>query len=409
MRIIFNRFATLGARTGIGHHAAELLAALTVAQDGADDIAAYPAGWTWSALSRLMGSPAKANSAGRAPRPVPAILKSSGGVLSKAARSSAVRGGLKAALLPIRAFHFKALCGGEKYDLYHEPDFNPMPFDGPTIPTLHDLSAIVHPEWHPSDRVRQHERTLDRALSQCAHLFTGSEFTRQEIIRELGVNPARVTRIYHGIRENLFPLSADEVAAGLRRLGLPPTYLLHVGTLEPRKNLDMLLRAYCRLPDFIRQRSPLLLVGKWGWKTAALADYIATEARHRGVIHLGYLAEEHLNLLYNGARALVYPSLYEGFGLPPVEMLACGGAVLASTAGSVAEVVGPHGYLIDALDSDGWNAAMQRVILDDDWRRELCLGGRRWAGRFTWERAASDVLATYRIVLGERTSLPLAA
>jgi alpha-1,3-rhamnosyl/mannosyltransferase len=153
----------------------------------------------------------------------------------------------------------------------------------------------------------------------------------------------------------------------------------------------------------------LLLVGKWGWNTESLAEYLNSEARHKGVIHLGYLAEADLNLLYNGARALVCPSHYEGFGLPPVEMLACGGAVLASTAGALAEVVGPHGFLIDAMDSDGWHAGMRRVILDDGWRQQLCQGGRQWAARFTWQRAAADVFATYRIVLGERQRLPVAA
>jgi alpha-1,3-rhamnosyl/mannosyltransferase len=286
-----------------------------------------------------------------------------------------------------------------------------MPCDVPTIATLHDLSAIAHPEWHPADRVKQYQRHLDRALEQCTHFLTGSDYTRQEIISELGVAPQRVTRVYHGIREGLGPLPADWVAAGLKALGLPPSYLLHVGTLEPRKNLTMLLRAYCGLPAAVRERCPLLLVGKWGWNTKALAELLEREARPRGVIHLGYLAEEHLPLLYNGARALVYPSLYEGFGLPPLEMMACGGAVLASTAGSVAEVVGPCGQLLDPADEDAWRQAMQRVITDDDWRRQLCDGVRLWASPFTWQRSAQETVRTYRRVLGRPgdDELPLAA
>jgi alpha-1,3-rhamnosyl/mannosyltransferase len=408
MRIVFNRYSTLGARTGIGHHAAELLAALS-AQVGKDEIGVYPAGCTWSALTRIKRAPSPRANDGIGAGPIRAILKNASGRLSKAVKSAGIGGAMKSALLPIRDLHFQAMCRINRFNLYHEPNFIPMPFDGPTIATLHDMSAIVHPEWHPSDRIKQYERSMSWALGQCAHLFTVSEFTRQEIIRELGVGPDRVTRIYNGVRENLAPMPADEVAAGVCRLGLPPQYLLHVGTLEPRKNLEMLVSAFCRLPDDVRQRCPLLLVGKWGWNTASLAECIATEARHRGVIHLGYCAEEHMNLLYNGARALVFPSLYEGFGLPPIEMLACGGAVLASTADSVAEVLGPHGFSIDALDSDGWHTAMRRVILDDDWRRELCRGGRQWAARFTWQRAAMDVLATYRSVLGPRSSVPVAA
>src|SRR5439155_1795337 len=110
-----------------------------------------------------------------------------------------------------------------------------------------------------------------------------------------------------------------------------------LGTIEPRKNVLMLLRAYCSLPERLRNVCPLLLVGGWGWNISDVADYLDREARHRGVIHLGYVAEEHVPLIYNGAHALLFPSCYEGFGLPPIEMMACGGAVIASTAAAVVE------------------------------------------------------------------------
>src|SRR5207302_7892566 len=126
--------------------------------------------------------------------------------------------------------------------------------------------------------------------------------------------------------------------------------------------LLVLLRAYCALPERLRLRWPLVLVGGWGWNTGELAAYLHQQARPRGVIHLGYVAEEHLAAVYNGARALVYPSLYEGFGLPPVEMMACGGAVLASTAGALVETVGSRAHLIDPHDIVGWRASMARVV-----------------------------------------------
>ena len=191
---------------------------------------------------------------------------------------------------------------------------------------------------------------------------------------------------------------------------MPPTYLLHVGTLEPRKNLEMLTRAYCALPGGIRQRCPLLLVGKWGLGTLPpLSRYLNGEARQCGVLHVGYLSEEHLPLLYNGARALVYPTFYEGFGLPPLVMMACGGAVLASTAGSVAEVVGPCGHLIDPGDIDGWQGALGRVISEDDWQQSLRRGVREWAAPFTWQRCAENTLEMYHKVLGLPTGEMLLA
>jgi alpha-1,3-rhamnosyl/mannosyltransferase len=403
MRIVLNRQPTLGARTGIGHYTAELLAALAE-QAGAGEIHVYPTGWMWRLHARLMGVPSSSDGNAAAVgwrRWLPGL-----GLVRRVLAVPQVRSVLRAAQ-PLKYRHFQSVCRRQNYDLYHEPNILPMPCDRPTIATLHDLSAIAHPEWHPVDRVRQYQRHLDRALGQCTHFLTGSDYTRQEIVHELGVAPERVTRVYHGIRQGLAPMPESDVAAGLAALGLPPSYLLHVGTLEPRKNLEMLIRAYCALPETVRRRCPLLLVGKWGWNTAGLERYLSGEGRHRGVLHLGYLAEEHLPPLYNGARALVYPSLYEGFGLPPLEMMACGGAVLASTAGSVAEVMGRCGHLIDPSDGDGWHEAMRRVIVDDDWQQTLRRGVREWAAPFTWRRCAANTLQMYRKVLGQ--ALPLAA
>jgi alpha-1,3-rhamnosyl/mannosyltransferase len=169
------------------------------------------------------------------------------------------------------------------------------------------------------------------------------------------------------------------------------------------------IQAYCDLPTSLRDRWPLLLVGKWGWNTSEVAEYLQAEARHRGVIHRPYLADHYLPALHNGARALVYPSLYEGFGLPPLEMLACGGAVLASTTGAVAETVGRKAQLIDPLDIDGWRQAMQRIVQDDDWWRALRRGAVEAARLFTWEQCAADTLRVYRDVSGGRTPLKRAA
>ena len=209
------------------------------------------------------------------------------------------------------------MCATGHYDLYHEPNFLPYPSDLPTVLTIHDLSVLNHPEWHPADRVARYARDFERGLRQCSHIVTVSEFIRQEIIHTLGWSPERVTVTPNGVRPGLGPLPAAAVQRELSRLGLPAQYLLYIGTLEPRKNLLMLLRAYTSLPWETRDKFPLLLVGNWGWNTADLADYYDKEARHRGVLHLGYVADEHLQTLYNGARALVFPSYYEGFGLPP--------------------------------------------------------------------------------------------
>src|SRR5262249_9433249 len=180
-----------------------------------------------------------------------------------------------------------------------------------------------------------------------------SAAARREIIATFNVPPSRVSHVYNGIRPWLRPLPESEVSPVLRGLGLPPRYVLYVGTIEPRKNVLTLLHAYCDLPDELRRRYPLVLAGGWGWKTRDIAAYVEGVARHRGVLRLGYVPESAWGALYNGARALAFPSLYEGFGLPPVEMMACGGAVLASTAAAVAEVAGGQALLIEPEDVAG--------------------------------------------------------
>src|SRR5262249_6333404 len=139
------------------------------------------------------------------------------------------------------------------YDLYHEPNVVPFSCDLPTVTTVHDLSVLLHPEWHPAHRVAHHQKRFAARLARSCHIVTGSEFTRQEVIATLGLPPERVSRTYHGIRPNLRPLPAGRVEAGRRALGLPERFLLFLGTLEPRKNARMLLEAYCALPEGLRR------------------------------------------------------------------------------------------------------------------------------------------------------------
>jgi alpha-1,3-rhamnosyl/mannosyltransferase len=173
-----------------------------------------------------------------------------------------------------------------------------------------------------------------------------------------------------------------------------------VGTIEPRKNVLMLLRAYCSLPARLRAVWPLVLVGGWGWNSVDVADFYHREARARGVIYRGYVPDKYLAAVYNGARALVFPSHYEGFGLPPLEMMACGGAVLASTAGALTETLGSQADFICASDVDGWRRSMARVLTDDDWCQALRDGATVIARPYTWEKCAADTLGVYRRLCG---------
>ncbi len=389
LRIAFHRTPALRPRTGVGHYTADLLDAMTqLAPDV--EVSGLPSGLMANAYRwahPLLMSKKKA---------VPAAV----GAAPKANRiKSMIHGGYQIAQ---QAFfwNLSRQLTASRFDIYHEPNFPMLPTDLPTVLTLYDLSLILMPHHHPAERVAAFERQLPQALKQTSHIVTISNFVRAEIIRVLGWPAERVTCTYLGVRPTLKPAPASEAQKSLRALGLPPQYLLYVGTLEPRKNLLMLMNAYCRLPAALRESCPLLLVGGWGWNIREMAEYFESHARHHGVMHLGYLPEEHLCALYNGARALVYPSIYEGFGLPPLEMMACGGPVLASTAGALKELFGDKAHLIDAADDEGWTNALARIIRDDDWRRHLQKDVLIHAGRFTWRRCAEETLGVYRQVVG---------
>ena len=388
MRVLINQHAAFGARTGIGHYTRELLRALS-ALTTREEIDVFPVG--------LLG---------RASRLAAKVSRPRGAALSNARARPSLLGRCKqkmlAAARPVERMVlgqlFRWTCRPDRYDVYHEPNFNCYASDVPTVATVHDLSVILHPEWHPAHRTAAFHKHFAATLRQARHFLAISHSAREEIIRVLGIAPERITCAYMGVRAGLRPLPESDVAPALARLGLPPRYLLHVGTIEPRKNILRLMRAYCSLPPVYRDAWPLVLVGGWGWNTEDAAEFYHREARHRGVVHFGYLDDDDLPVAYNGARALVFPSLYEGFGLPPVEMLACGGAVLGSTAPAIAETVGGQAHLIHPEDEDGWRAALERVLVDDDWWRSLRHGAVEAARQFTWEHCARQTLQVYRQV-----------
>jgi alpha-1,3-rhamnosyl/mannosyltransferase len=388
VRVLFNTQVVAGRPTGVGQYAAQLVRALRRI-DGLH-VSEFPPSWLLgiTAAARRLRSLAGAH--GTPP------------VSDNSSWRPDLLGWLRRGGEHLLNRQFRRACASTRPDLYHEPNFIPLPTDLPTVVTVHDLSPLLHPEWHPADRVALYERRFAEGLRQCAHIIADSECIRQEILNTFHLPPERVTTALIGVRTELHPLPEATIRERLQALRLPPRYLLSLGTIEPRKNLLRLLRVYCSLPELLRTRYPLVLVGGWGWNAGDVAEYLRSVARHRGVIHLGYVGEADLAVLYNGARALLYPSYYEGFGLPPLEMLACGGAVLASTAAALVETVGGTAHLIPADDDDGWREAMVRVIEEDDWWRELRTDALATAKPYTWERCALLTANVYQQARGER-------
>jgi glycosyltransferase involved in cell wall biosynthesis len=287
-----------------------------------------------------------------------------------------------------------------KVNLYHEPAYLAYRFKGPTVVTVHDLSWVRHPETHPAERLREMNRFMPRVVEQATHIVVDSEFVRREVMTHYGVAGDRVTTVLLGVGQEFRPIDSTHSRPALEQFGLKHGhYLLAVGTLEPRKNLSTVIAAFEQLPETMRQRFPLVIVGMKGWGMEHFSDSLRKLVSRGEVRLLGYVAQKELPALYSGARLFVYPSLYEGFGLPPLEAMACGAAVIASRRASLPEVVGNAGILVEPMDDVAIAGHMRALIEDDALHASLCRAGQERAKVFTWRKFALETLAVYKKVL----------
>ena len=285
--------------------------------------------------------------------------------------------------------------------LLHTPNYVLMPFAGPALTTVHDLSWLAHPETHPPERVRFLERHLPRSLEQASAVLTDSDFIADEITAKLGVARAKLRVVPLGVDAAYRPRAPRELAPVLARHALADqAYLLVVATQEPRKNLARLARAYAALPRELRARHPLVIAGGRGWLNAELERAVASLEARGEVRRLGYVDEAELPLLYAGAHAFAFPSLYEGFGLPVLEAMASGVPVLTSRGSSLEEIardaLGPIALCVDPLDVDALRAGLERLLQDDAWRADASARGLAQARAFGWQRCVDATLAVYR-------------
>ncbi|MEO8187014.1 MAG: glycosyltransferase family 1 protein, partial [Burkholderiaceae bacterium] len=284
--------------------------------------------------------------------------------------------------------------------LYHEPNFLSHAFPDPTVITAHDLSWIRFPETHPPERVEIMNRLFPRCLERADHIITDAAFIREEIIAEFGVPPERITSIPLAARKIFRPRSATECAEVLAASGLSyRAFILCVGTLEPRKNLELMIRTYAVMPNAFRRRFPLVLVGMKGWMTSSLEAVMQPLISSGQVRALGFTSDNHLAALYASAKVLVYPSIYEGFGLPPLEAMASGTPVIVSNRSTLPEVVGSAGIQVDPSDETALRDAVTSLSEDPAfWQLQADASIARASG-FSWSRCAQETLAIYRHVL----------
>jgi glycosyltransferase involved in cell wall biosynthesis len=266
----------------------------------------------------------------------------------------------------------------------------------PVVVTILDLAYLRYPHVHPPGRRLYLDVMTRLTVRQARAIVAISQYTREEIERLLHVPPARIHIIYLGVDADLRPLPRDQVETFRRQRGLPERYLLYLGNLEPRKNLPRLVQAYARIR---KCGVPLVLAGARGWGYAELFELVEKLGLSPQVLFPGFVPRQELPLWYNGAEALVYPSLYEGFGLPPLEAMACGTPVLVSTAASLPEVVGEAGLQVSPDDVEGLAKAMRRLLQDEDLRADLRQRGLMQARRFTWEQMARETAGLYQKLL----------
>ncbi|MBN1679257.1 MAG: glycosyltransferase family 4 protein [Anaerolineae bacterium] len=285
-------------------------------------------------------------------------------------------------------------------DLVHALAFvAPVANNIPTVVTVYDLSFIHYPNRLPAVR-RLYLRTLARwSCRRAQRVIAISQSTADDVIATFGIPRANVDIAVPGVADEFRPLPQADVDTFRRQKGLPDRFILFVGTLEPRKNLPVLLRAYGRLPARDRAAVHLVLAGGKGWM---FDDIFSTIDRLDlgDTVHLpGYLPAADLPLWYNAAEVFVYPSVFEGFGLPVIEAMACGTPAMVSDGSSLPEAAGDTGYRLPPDDVAAWSDALAHVIHDPDWRRAAGERARARAAQFTWTHTAAQTVASYRRAL----------
>lgn len=291
----------------------------------------------------------------------------------------------------------RALPGADTATVYHEPGFLAHPHAGPTVVTVHDLSFLDLPQTHPAARVRFLQRELPRSLARADHVLVVSEATRRALLRWFPMPADRVSVTHLAAHWRFRPHGPDELAelARTRWCLRPKGYVLCVGTLEPRKNLELLLRAHGALPETLRRRFPLVVAGMRGWMDSPLGRLAEPMVLRGDVMLTGFVPERWLPLLVAGAALFCQPSRYEGFGLPALEAMASGVPVIACDTTSMPEVVGDAGLLVDPDDVAGLRSMMIQVLEDDALATMLGEAGLRRASTFTWRGCAESTRAGY--------------
>lgn len=287
-------------------------------------------------------------------------------------------------------------------DLFHGTNYEvPLRNRARNVLTVHDLSVFSFPETHDRRIATRARRRLPIMLRSAARIITPTEAVKREIIERFQMNPDLVAVIPDAPRGTFQPMGKDETAEVKQRLGVADNFILFVGTIEPRKNLPTLLRAFAELLRTTEHQPHLVIAGPRGWLTAEF-DHAVAEANFGDRLRmLGYVGDNDLRALYSSCKAFVSPSLYEGFGLPPLEAMACGAPVIASRIAAHVETLRAHAHLFEPTDERALAKVMAGLLESPSERERLSRAGPAHAARFSWAETAKLTLKVYNELLGK--------
>ena len=309
------------------------------------------------------------------------------------AKSSSLRGHWWSVGLPMYARR-------ARFDLFHGTNFEvPLWKRRRTVLTIHDLSTLLYPETHRASAVRRARLRLPIAAKIADAIITPTEAVRQEVCERLKVKPGKVSAIHEAPRRTFSPMTKEETVAIRKRLRVEDEFLLFVGTLEPRKNLLTMMRAFEEVINRTSVRPQLVIAGGEGWLIDETLSFINSASLKDRILLTGYLNDEDLRALYSSCRAFIYPSLYEGFGLPPLEAMACGAPVIASRIAALQETLGDAAILIEPLDVQTLSRTIIEVLRDERRRAAMGEAGIKHAAKFSWDKAAMLTHELYAKVL----------
>jgi glycosyltransferase involved in cell wall biosynthesis len=288
-------------------------------------------------------------------------------------------------------------------DLFHGTNYEvPLWNRNRNVITVHDLSIFVHPEKHEPHIARRAQRRLPVMLRAAARIITDTEAIKHELAERFKINPRRIAVTPLAPRQSFHPATPEECAPVLRRLDIQDDFILFVGTIEPRKNLLTLVRAFEKMLRRSSLGAQLVIAGGPGWLRDEFDHSIARSKFGDRLRLTGYLADDELRALYSSCKVFVYPSLYEGFGLPPLEAMACGAPVIASRIPSLQETLADHALMVSPLDVDELANTLERLLSDEMEQKRLAEKGQKHAAGFCWKETARLTLNIYKELLQEK-------